>query len=143
MTSVIDRDKAIDLLNKALEVKSPDHVQGACYYLTVEDENSGYKDGERPWSRFGDADREPKPGCLVGTALFLHDKEALVKTIREDGFNGEVITNDQFLAGLEKNGIEIEADALHIFDLAQRMQDGRHETSENLPWGVAVRRATV
>lgn len=138
MTITVDKNKALDLLTQALEVKGPQHTQGACYYLTATDEVYG---GERPYNRFSDPknDVEPKPGCLVGTALFLLDKDALIKTILDNGFNGELIVNGDLIAGLETNGIEITPEALEVFDTAQTLQDGRAVgVYGNRPWGEAV-----
>lgn len=136
--TIVDKDKALDLLTQALEVKGPQHTQGACYYLTADDAVYG---GERPFNRYSDPENEvePKPGCLVGTALFLLDKDALIKTVVENGFNGELITNGDFIHGLLANGIEITPEALDVFDTAQTLQDGRASgVYGNRPWGEAV-----
>lgn len=137
--TVVDKNKALDLLTQALEVKGPNHTQGACYYLTRDDEFiPGH---ERPYNRYSDPDGgiEPKPGCLVGTALFLLDKDALIKTVLDGGMNGELITNYEFIRGLETNGIELTDEAVEVFDTAQSLQDGRYPgIYNNRPWGEAV-----
>lgn len=133
--TVIDKARAFDLLDQALAVKGAAHTQTSCYYLTREDH---YVPGdEAVWSPADN--EEPKPGCLVGTALFLLDKDALIKAVEGYRINGDIINSDDVLAGLSANGIDLTDDAIEVFNTAQTLQDGRYPgIYGNRTWGEAV-----
>lgn len=149
--STITAEIAANLLRKALEVKGSEHVQNACNYIVADvptyfDDDTTEIGYEEAVLRDDIDELTPKPGCLVGTALWLHDKDALIEAIipSPGAFNGELITNDLVLGTLAEAGIEIEPDALVIFNIAQEAQDGRgrFELQGNQTWGVAVFEAT-
>lgn len=133
--TVVDKAKALDLLTQAIEVKGADHKQTSCYYLTRPDH---YVESEEAmWSVHDNT--EPKPGCLVGTALFLLDKDALIQTVIDYRINGDLIESGDVIAGLSENGIDLTDEAVEVFTTAQTLQDGRYPgVYGNRTWGEAV-----
>lgn len=152
--SVITAPIAADLLRKALDVKGSEHTQQVCSYIVADVPMPDYF-GEGALAEIGYEDAlmredidtpDAKPGCLVGTALWLHDKDALIESIVPSAsqYNGQIITDGELLQSLAENGIEIEPEALAIFNIAQEAQDGRgdFELVGNQTWGTAVFEAT-
>lgn len=130
MTITIDRDRAINLLDKAVEVKGENHVQDACVYMEYA-ENA-----------------DMAAGCIVGTALVEvlgRDKaEALFMTECFDpqsDMDDDPVTfvpNDVGLTNLrpilEANDIVLTDAAFIVWKSAQVIQDG------GAPWGTVIQR---
>ncbi len=135
---------ALDLMNQAVKMKGSDHLQNVCTYVVADVPSYWFK-GKTDEMDYIDALQredadglEPKPGCLVGTALWIHDKDALLKAIGQ-GVNGGLIGSEVTISALAQAGIEISDEALALFDRAQQAQDGRrHSDDQGTTWGQAV-----
>lgn len=139
MTIKIDRNKAIELLEKALEEKGPDYVyeriDGGCVYVS-----------------------NGQPSCIVGHALaYAGVPIETISTFDEAGkgdgpyswvdgssindlavhneYAYEEVVQEHEKTVLEANDIELDDEAITVFKVAQTNQD--YLTS----WGESVERA--
>lgn len=123
MTTIIDKDKALELLDAAVAAEGEDKTALECSYFE------------------GDG---TTPNCIVGHALsqvgakladldYADAEAGLART--QFAMNGVGVT------ALSVNGMEITPEAMHIFDVAQTVQDGRMHDEWDRSWGNAVRRA--
>jgi hypothetical protein len=107
MTEVIhiDKKKAKALLKAAVEKRGPETVVNSCSYTEYH----------------GDSE-ELSPSCLVGEALFIAglpvSQLEIIDTILGNIKEYNPLRTDEY-------GFSLTAGALHVFDTAQTIQDGR------------------
>ena len=123
MTTEIDREEAIRLIEEAVKIKGERHIQRECVY--IEDL----------------ADEKAKPGCIVGTALVVKFDLDTISGFMDEGRNTDTFVT--LIPALESElDMSFTDGALDVFDRAQAAQDGRFgEYAYNLSWGEALEHA--
>jgi hypothetical protein len=131
---IIDKDKALELLDAAVAAEGEDRTVAMCVYFLP--------DGVTP-------------NCIVGNALsqigvtledLRYGDGGSADTAEKNESHSKSVLNGRGIASLAVEGVEITPEATSIFDVAQTVQDGRMGGWDRT-WGYAVklahRKATI
>lgn len=116
---IIDKDKAIELMEQAVAEKGEDHVVTKCDYFNPLDGT---------------------PVCIVGHVIDRLGKGLDdLRTSPENPVTGRGSdVNSTIFVSLEVDGLEFTPEAQKALQVAQEVQDGQRESVES-NWGTAVR----